>query len=114
MCHIQYMNLAELGETLRSARLAANVTQQELAELSGVPRARISQFETGMLPELGAVKMISLFEAVGLEILARRRGHQRTLDDLLTDPDETQREGPAGVPGRQRAAQRHKASQGTS
>jgi transcriptional regulator with XRE-family HTH domain len=114
MCHIHNMNLAELGETLRSARLAANVTQQKLAELSGVPRARISQFETGMLPELGAVKMISLFEAVGLEILVRRRGHQRTLDDLLTDPDETQSDEQAPVPGRLRAAQRSRASKGNS
>ncbi|WP_460909610.1 helix-turn-helix transcriptional regulator [Paraburkholderia jirisanensis] len=82
------MNLAELGEVLRQARVAANLTQQQVAEMSGVPRGRISMFETGMLPELGAVKMLSLFDAVGLEILARRRGHQRTLDDVRVDPGE--------------------------
>ncbi|CAB3753915.1 helix-turn-helix transcriptional regulator [Paraburkholderia solisilvae] len=82
------MNLAELGEALRQARIAVNLTQQQVAELSGVPRGRISLFETGMLPELGAVKMLSLFDVVGLEIFARRRGHQRTLDDVLIDPEE--------------------------
>ena len=82
------MNLAELGQAFRDARHAANLTQQQVAKLSGVPRERISLFETGALPELGAVKMLSLFDAVGLEILARRRGHQRTLDDVLDDPED--------------------------
>jgi transcriptional regulator with XRE-family HTH domain len=112
MCHIQNMNLAELGEAFRQARFAVNLTQQQVAELSGVPRARISMFETGMLPELGAVKMLSLFDVVGFEIFARRRGHQRTLDDVLSDPEE-QLSG-TGTPKRVRlrAAQRLKASGG--
>jgi transcriptional regulator with XRE-family HTH domain len=109
MYRIQHMNLAELGEAFRRARLAANLTQQQVAAQSGVPRGRISMFETGMLPELGAVKMISLFDAVVLEILARRRGHQRTLDDVLHDPEDLS--GP-GTPRRVRlrAAQRLKAT----
>jgi len=82
------MNLAELGETLRQARIEANLTQEEVAERSGVQRARISLFETGALPELGAVKMLSLFNAVGLEMFARPAGHRRTLDDVLSEPDE--------------------------
>ncbi|QOT78137.1 helix-turn-helix domain-containing protein [Cupriavidus basilensis] len=81
------MNLAELGEAFKHARLLANKTQQEVADSSGVPRARISRFETGGLPELGAVKMLSLFEAVGLELLARPAGHRRTLDDVLAESE---------------------------
>lgn len=85
------MNLAELGETFRDARLAANLTQQQVADISGVTRARISMFETGTLPEIGTVKMLNLFNAIGLELIARRPGHGRTLDDVLTEasnPDE--------------------------
>jgi transcriptional regulator with XRE-family HTH domain len=82
------MNLAELGEAFKRARILANKTQQEVAEYSGVPRARISRFETGGLPELGAVKLLSLFEAVGLELLARPAGHRRTLDDVLAETEE--------------------------
>ncbi|GAB7534187.1 helix-turn-helix domain-containing protein [Burkholderia sp. 3C] len=106
------MNLAELGEAFREARLAANLTQQHVAKLSGLPRERISLFETGSLPELGAVKMLSLFDAVGLEILARRRGHQRTLDDVLDDPEDLP-DGPGGTPRRVRlrAVQRLKATE---
>ncbi|KDP88911.1 XRE family transcriptional regulator [Cupriavidus sp. SK-3] len=82
------MNLAELGEAFKRARILANKTQQEVAEYSGVPRARISRFETGGLPEMGAVKLLSLFEAVGLELLARPAGHRRTLDDVLAETEE--------------------------
>ena len=82
------MNLAEFGETFKLARILANKTQQEVADYSGVPRARISLFETGGLPELGSVKLLSLFEAVGLELLARPAGHRRTLDDVLVEVDE--------------------------
>ncbi|MBC8751900.1 MULTISPECIES: helix-turn-helix domain-containing protein [Paraburkholderia] len=79
------MDLFELGEAFRAARIASNKTQQEIAELSGITRARISRFETGQLVELGAVKLLSLFEAVGLELFARPIGHGRTLDDVLAE-----------------------------
>ncbi|MEK7948333.1 helix-turn-helix transcriptional regulator [Pigmentiphaga sp. YJ18] len=95
------MNLAELGEAFRSARMAADLTQQQVAEMSGVARGRISMFETGALPEIGAVKMLSLFDAVGLELIARRPGHQRTLDDVLAEPAEA-----GDIPTRQRVRKR--------
>lgn len=79
------MSFFDLGETFRLARIASNKTQQQVAEQSGITRARISRFETGQLPELGAVKMLSLFEAVGLELFARPIGHGRTLDDVLRE-----------------------------
>lgn len=79
------MDLFELGELFRLARIAANKTQQQVAEQSGITRERISRFETGLLPELGTVKLLSLFEAVGLEIFARPISHGRTLDDVLTE-----------------------------
>lgn len=79
------MNLFELGETFRLARIAANKTQQQVADLSGITRARISRFETGSLPELGTVKLLSLLEAVGLELFTRPIGHRRTLDDVLIE-----------------------------
>jgi transcriptional regulator with XRE-family HTH domain len=84
------MNLAELGEEFKRARIRVNKTQQEVADQSGVPRARISLFETGALPELGFVKLLSLFEAVGLELLTRPLGHRRTLDDVLAEAAEEQ------------------------
>lgn len=58
---------------------------KQIAEQTGVPRARISRFETGLLPELSAVKLPNLFEAVGLELFARPIGHGRALEDFLTE-----------------------------
>jgi len=69
--------------------------------MSGVARGRISMFETGALPEIGAVKMLSLFDAVGLELIARRPGHQRTLGDVLIELADT-----ADTPVRQRVRKR--------
>lgn len=112
--HERYMNLAELGEMFHRARVAANLTQQQVADLSGVPRGRISRFETGMLPELGTVKMISLFDAVGLEILARPRGHRRTLDDVRHDVEALAPLGAAPKRVRPRAPQRLKATKDKS
>src|ERR1700689_2422405 len=83
------MNLAEFGETFKRARILANKTQQEVADYSGVPRASISLFETGGLPEVGSVKLLSLFEAVGLDFLAGPAGPRRTLDDVLGEVDES-------------------------
>ncbi|WP_250481778.1 helix-turn-helix transcriptional regulator [Caballeronia sp. NCTM5] len=79
------MDLFELGQEFRAARIAANKTQQEVVGLSGVARARISRFETGQFPEIGAVKLLSLFEAVGLELFARPIGQGPTLDDILAE-----------------------------
>jgi transcriptional regulator with XRE-family HTH domain len=72
------MNLAELGEAFKRARIEANLTQEEVAQRSGVQRARVSLFETGALAELGAVKMM----------FVRPAGHRRTLDDVLSESEE--------------------------
>ncbi|WP_062603410.1 helix-turn-helix domain-containing protein [Caballeronia calidae] len=79
------MNLLELGEAFRIARIAANKTQQQIVEKSGITRARISRFETKQLSELGTAKLLSLFEALGRELYARPIGHGRTLDDVLAE-----------------------------
>lgn len=79
------MDLFELGESFRAARIAANKTQQDVAALTGTTKERISRFETGQLTELGIVKLLSLFDAVGIELFVRPIGHGRTLDDVLTE-----------------------------
>ncbi|MDR5770118.1 MULTISPECIES: helix-turn-helix domain-containing protein [unclassified Caballeronia] len=79
------MDLFELGQAFRTARMAANLTQENVSERSGITRARVSRFETGRLPEIGAIKLLSLFEAVGLELYARPIGYGRTLDDVLIE-----------------------------
>lgn len=75
------MNLFELGQSLKDARIRQQLTQGELAERTGVSLSSISGLERGILAEIGVVKLLQLFAAVGLELQTRPSGQRRTLDD---------------------------------
>ena len=76
------MDIIELGQSFRAARIARRLTQQDAARHAGISVATISRFERGDLLELGVVKLISLFRLVDLDLTPRPRGHSRTLDDI--------------------------------
>jgi transcriptional regulator with XRE-family HTH domain len=76
------MDIVELGQAFRAARIARRLTQQDAAQYAGVSVATISRFERGDLLELGVGKLISLFGLVGQELIPRPKGHTRTLDDI--------------------------------
>ena len=75
------MNLFQLGQSLKDARFQQQLTQSELAARTGISLSSISGLERGILAEIGVVKLIQLFAAVGLELQARPAGQRRTLDD---------------------------------
>lgn len=75
------MNLFELGQSLKEARIRRQLTQGELAERTGVSLSSISGLERGILAEIGVVKLLQLLAAVGLELQTRPVGQRRTLDD---------------------------------
>ncbi|MBY0572992.1 MAG: helix-turn-helix domain-containing protein [Undibacterium sp.] len=75
------MNLFELGQSLKDARIRQQLTQGELAKRTGVSLSSISGLERGILAEIGVVKLLQLFAAVGLELHTRPAGQRRTLDD---------------------------------
>jgi transcriptional regulator with XRE-family HTH domain len=76
------MNLFELGQALKEARIQQRLTQSELANCTGVSLSSISGLERGSLPEIGTVKLLQLFAAVELELQPRPAGQRRTLDDV--------------------------------
>ncbi len=76
------MDIVELGQAFRTARVARRLTQQDAARHAGVSVATISRLERGDLLELGVVKLISLLGLVGLDLATRPKGHGRTLDDI--------------------------------
>jgi transcriptional regulator with XRE-family HTH domain len=48
------------GQRLREARLVAGLSQSELEERSGIPKARLSRYENGhVLPSLGTLQKLS-------------------------------------------------------
>ena len=75
------MNLFQLGQSLKDARFQQQLTQSELAARTGISLSSISGLERGILAEIGVVKLVQLFAAVGLELQARPAGQRRTLDD---------------------------------
>lgn len=54
-----------MGEAIRQARKAQNMTQQELAEKIGVQRAQVSKIESGRNLTLSTIARC--FKAMGLE-----------------------------------------------
>ena len=81
------MNLIELSEVFKSARLAAGLTQREVAKVAGVGAILVSRFERAALAEMGAVRLMALLRAVGLELYTRPQGQRRTLNDIARELD---------------------------
>ena len=53
-----------IGEAIRNARIAQNLTQEQLGERIGVQRAQISKFENGKSITLSSMRKI--FKALGV------------------------------------------------
>jgi transcriptional regulator with XRE-family HTH domain len=71
MIDLQYLSNRDIMETLakrvKEYRLAARLSQRELAEKSGVSYTTISHFEQGKNPNLTLNNFISLIRVVGME-----------------------------------------------
>jgi transcriptional regulator with XRE-family HTH domain len=90
------MTLYELGQTFKAARIERRLTQTEAARAAGVGVTLVSELERGALAEVGALKLLALFQVVGLELLAKPAGQGRTLDDIAQELDVGERfTGPA-------------------
>lgn len=76
------MDILELANAFRAARINSRLTQQDVAGGAGVSVVTVSRFERGELLEIGTVKLLNLFKLVGLELQPRPLGHVRTLDDI--------------------------------
>lgn len=79
------MDLSELGQSFHEARVRSRQTQQEIAKATRISVKTISQFENGMLTNLGGIRMLALFEQVGLELVPRPIGQRRTLADVAQE-----------------------------
>jgi transcriptional regulator with XRE-family HTH domain len=60
--------LQEIGELFRSARIAAGMTQEQVAELSGISRPRYRDIEKGAAA-CRATTLINIARALGLELM---------------------------------------------
>lgn len=91
--------LREIGEQLKQARMAARLTQQQVADLAGIARLRYGDIENGGAAAR-TTTLINIARALGLEMLlvpqaivpaVRALMHPHDDDDIpafITQPDD--------------------------
>ena len=77
--------LADVSEMLRDARREAGLSQGNAAARAGVSRTTVARMETLARSDMSVSALIRLFEAAGYDLRAVKRGHTRTLDDVLAE-----------------------------
>jgi len=80
MYHILAMLLIEIGRELKRLRVAAGLTQAQLAQLAGIARETVGRVENGACNDIGVKKLQALLELVGGELVARPASRTRRPD----------------------------------
>lgn len=78
------MNLTNLGSLVHERRQEIGLSQAQLAKLSGLSRATINQLETGTILELGVVRLMSLFDLLGISLQANAPQRRRNALELAS------------------------------
>ena len=77
--------LADVADQLKAVRLAAGLTQTELARRARVSRTTVARMETVAKGDMSVSVLVRLLEAAGYELKAVKLGHARTLEDVLAE-----------------------------
>jgi transcriptional regulator with XRE-family HTH domain len=77
--------LADVAEQLKAVRLAAGLTQTELARRARVSRTTVARMETVAKGDMSVSVLVRLLEAAGYELKVVKLGHVRTLEDILAE-----------------------------
>jgi hypothetical protein len=67
------MRLQDLGQEVRKARLAMNLTQATLARAAGLSRETLNLIENGLVRDLGIRKVLVVLNHLGLEMYVQPR-----------------------------------------
>lgn len=62
------LNLEEIGQVIRRARLARGLTQSRLAHIAGLTRVTLNQLENGLIRELGVRKLSALLDQLDMTL----------------------------------------------
>ncbi|WP_027820257.1 helix-turn-helix transcriptional regulator [Paraburkholderia bannensis] len=77
--------LADVANMLREARREAGLSQKDLAERAGLARTTLTRMETLARGDMSVSALVRLLEAAGFDLRVVKRGHGRTLDDVLAE-----------------------------
>jgi transcriptional regulator with XRE-family HTH domain len=76
------MRTPELGQAIRNARKARNLTQARLAATAGLSRETLNLLESGLVRDLGIRKVLAVLEALGLDLSVEASARPRSPDYL--------------------------------
>lgn len=74
--------LVELGQEVLARRKSLGLSQQEVAQRSGITRELLVRFERGQVSDFGARKLLAVLAVLGLEMTFIEVGMSGTLDEL--------------------------------
>ena len=77
--------LADVADQLKTVRLAAGLTQTELARRARVSRTTVARMETVAKGDMSVSVLVRLLEAAGYDLKAVKLGAVRTLEDVLAE-----------------------------
>lgn len=83
-----HMDLVEIGNSVRAARRAAGLTQQELADRASVSRPTLEKLENGRSTEIGVALLARILGALDLTLRVEPKGRRPTLEDLTGSEDD--------------------------
>ena len=77
--------LADMAEQLKRARQEAALSQAGLAKRAGVSRTTLARMETLARGDMSVSVLLKLLEGAGYDVQVVKKGHQRTLEDILAE-----------------------------
>ena len=87
------VDLLDIGDAVRARRRELKITLPQLAEKSGVSRARIADLERQKISEIGFKNLARILHALGLDLRITTLNQSRpTLEDLIEEsmePDDS-------------------------
>lgn len=79
--------LAEIGLALRSARLASDMTQEQVADLAGISRPRYRDIERGAAAAR-TTTLVNIARALGMEVMLIPQAIVPAVEALLRPNDD--------------------------
>ncbi len=81
--------LSDVAKILKIARREARLSQDEIAQRAGVSRATVVRMENLTKGDMSVSALVRLLEAAGDDLKLVKRGHVRTVEDILAEQRES-------------------------
>lgn len=77
--------LGDVADMLKTIRKNSGLSQSELANRAGVARTTVTRMETVARGDMSVMVLVRLLAAAGYDLKVVKRGHGRTLEDILEE-----------------------------